>query len=85
MDIDDGRKPKTHSRATHAPRAPRSAPRTPHVRPLTLAAPTCGTSEGPNSSTMPRRVLCVAEKNSVASEVARVMNGGRPPPSETTW
>jgi hypothetical protein len=34
---------------------------------------------------MPRRVLCVAEKNSVAAEVARVMNGGRPPPSEATW
>jgi hypothetical protein len=34
---------------------------------------------------MPRRVLCVAEKNSVAAEVAKIMNGGRAPASEATW
>jgi hypothetical protein len=33
----------------------------------------------------PRRVLCVAEKNSVAEGVARVLNGGRTVRGEATW
>ena len=33
----------------------------------------------------PRRVLCVAEKNSVADGVARILNGGRPVRGEATW